>query len=71
VGHVLSTLRANIGNNYFAAVLPDPEVRTNERVRSTILTSQLPVTSSHEQIGDATVADGILTGFLSGSARSR
>lgn len=30
------------------------------QARSTILTSQVPVTSWHEQIGDATVADGIL-----------
>ncbi len=30
------------------------------QTRSTILTSQLPVTQWHEQIGDATIADGIL-----------
>ena len=30
------------------------------QVRSLILTSQLPVTRWHEQIGDPTVADGIL-----------
>lgn len=30
------------------------------QVRSTILTSQVPVANWHEQIGDATVADGIL-----------
>jgi len=30
------------------------------QARSTILTSQVPVASWHEQIGDATVADGIL-----------
>jgi DNA replication protein DnaC len=30
------------------------------QARSTILTSQVPVTNWHEQIGDATVADGIL-----------
>lgn len=30
------------------------------QTRSTILTSQLPVARWHEQIGDATVADGIL-----------
>jgi DNA replication protein DnaC len=29
-------------------------------VRSTILTSQLPVSKWHEQIGDPTLADGIL-----------
>src|SRR5438045_2285417 len=30
------------------------------QVRSTILTSQLPVSKWHEQIGDPTLADGIL-----------
>jgi len=30
------------------------------RVRSTILTSQLPVSRWHEQLGDPTLADGIL-----------
>jgi hypothetical protein len=30
------------------------------QTRSTILTSQVPVASWHEQTGDATVADGIL-----------
>jgi DNA replication protein DnaC len=30
------------------------------QMRSTILTSQLPVARWHEQIGDATIADGIL-----------
>jgi len=30
------------------------------QVRSTILTSQLPVARWHEQIGDPTLADGIL-----------
>jgi len=30
------------------------------QVRSTILTSQLPVSRWHEQIGEATLADGIL-----------
>jgi DNA replication protein DnaC len=30
------------------------------QMRSTILTSQIPVSNWHEQIGDATVADGIL-----------
>jgi len=29
-------------------------------VRSTVLTSQLPVSRWHEQIGDPTIADGIL-----------
>ena len=30
------------------------------QVRSTILTSQLPVSRWHEQVGDPTLADGIL-----------
>jgi DNA replication protein DnaC len=30
------------------------------KVRSTILTSQLPVSRGHEQMGDPTLADGIL-----------
>jgi DNA replication protein DnaC len=30
------------------------------QTRSTILTSQVPVLQRHEQIGDATIADGIL-----------
>src|SRR5262249_54445989 len=36
--------------------------RTEDRyqVRSTILTSQLPVSRWHEQLGDPTLADGIL-----------
>lgn len=33
------------------------------QTRSTILTSQLPVARWHEQIGDATAADGILDGW--------
>jgi hypothetical protein len=30
------------------------------QTRSTILTSQLPISRSHEQIGDPTIADGTL-----------
>ena len=30
------------------------------QTRSTILTSQIPIANWHEQIGDTTVADGIL-----------
>jgi hypothetical protein len=33
------------------------------QVRSTILTSQLPVSRWHEQVGDPTLADDILVGF--------
>jgi hypothetical protein len=48
------------------APLPEPERRVCEicedryQVRSTALTSQLPVSEWHEQIGDPTLADGIL-----------
>jgi DNA replication protein DnaC len=35
-------------------------LRNRYQVRSLILTSQLPVARWHEQIGDPTVADGIL-----------
>jgi DNA replication protein DnaC len=31
-----------------------------DQTRSTILTSQVPVAQWHEQIGDVTIADGIL-----------
>jgi DNA replication protein DnaC len=39
------------------------------QVRSLILTSQLPVTRCHEQIGDPTVADGILDRLLHNAPR--
>ena len=49
------------------APLTDPERRDfleicedRYQLRSTILTSQLPVAQWHEQIGDPTVADSIL-----------
>ena len=41
------------------------------QVRSLILTSQLPVTRWHEQIGDPTVADGILDGLYTTHTASR
>jgi DNA replication protein DnaC len=54
-------------NNFRLAPLSEPERRDfweicedRYRARSPILTSQLPVTRWHEQIGDPTVADGIL-----------
>jgi len=50
-----------------ASVICEPERRDfweicgdRYQVRSLILTSQLPVTRWHEQIGDPTLADGIL-----------
>jgi DNA replication protein DnaC len=47
------------------ASLSEPERRDfweicEDQVHSTILTSQLPVSRWHEQIGDPTLADGIL-----------
>ncbi len=39
------------------------------QTRSTILTSQLPVTRWHEQIGDPTAADGILDRLVPASPR--
>jgi len=38
-------------------------------VRSTILTSQLPVSRWHEQIGDPTLADGILDRLVHNARR--
>jgi len=39
------------------------------QTRSTILTSQLPVSRWHEQIGDPTIADGILDRFVHNAHR--
>ena len=54
-------------DDWAMAPLSEPERRDfweicedRYQVRSLILTSQLPVTRWHEQIGDPTVADGIL-----------
>ncbi len=54
-------------DDWAMATLSEPERRDvweicedRYQVRSLILTSQLPVTRCHEQIGDPTVADGIL-----------
>ena len=41
------------------------------QVRSTILTSQLPVTRWHEQIGDPTAADGILDRLVHNAIASK
>jgi DNA replication protein DnaC len=40
------------------------------QTRSTILTSQVPVDQWHEQIGDATIADGILDRLVRNSTAS-
>ena len=54
-------------DDWVMAPLSEPERRDfgeicedRYQVRSTILTSQLPVSKWHEQIGDPTLADGIL-----------
>jgi DNA replication protein DnaC len=53
--------------DWVMAPLSEPERRDfwgicedRYQVRSTILTSQLPVSRWHEQVGDPTLADGIL-----------
>ena len=54
-------------DDWLRAPLSEPERRDfreicedRYQVRSTILTSQLPVSRWHEQVGDPTLADGIL-----------
>lgn len=63
----LSRIDVLVINDWAMAPLSEPERRDfweicedRYQVRSPILTSQLPVTRWHEQIGDPTVADGIL-----------
>ena len=63
----LSRIQVLIIDDWAMAPLSEPERREfweicedRYQVRSMILTSQLPVARWHEQIGDPTVADGIL-----------
>ena len=63
----LSRIDVLVIDDWAMAPLLEPERRDfreicedRYQVRSLILTSQLPVTRRHEQIGDPTVADGIL-----------
>jgi DNA replication protein DnaC len=63
----LSTSWVLVIDDWAMAPLSEPERRDfgeicedRYQVRSLILTSQLPVPRWHEQIGDPTVADGIL-----------
>ena len=63
----LSRIDVLVIDDWAMAPLSEPERRDfweicedRYQVRSTILTSQLPVSRWHEQIGDPTVADGIL-----------
>src|SRR5438067_293537 len=63
----LSRIDVLVIDDWAMAPLSEPERRDfweicedRYQVRSTILTSQLPVSRWHEQIGDPTLADGIL-----------
>lgn len=63
----LSRIDVLVIDDWAMAPLTEPERRDfweicedRYQVRSVILTSQLPVARWHEQIGDATIADGIL-----------
>ena len=63
----LSRIDVLVIDDWAMAPLSEPERRdfweiceARYQVRSTILTSQLPVGRWHEQIGDPTLADGIL-----------
>jgi DNA replication protein DnaC len=52
-------------DDWAMAPLSEPERRDfweicEDRYRSTVLTSQLPISRWHEQTGDPTLADGIL-----------
>jgi DNA replication protein DnaC len=60
----LSRIDVLVIDDWAMAPLSEPGCRDfwedRYQVRSTILTSQLPVSRWHEQIGDPTLADGIL-----------
>jgi DNA replication protein DnaC len=63
----LSRIDVLVIDDWAMAPLGEPERRDfweicedRYQIRSTLLTSQLPVSKWHEQIGDPTVADGIL-----------
>ena len=63
----LSRIDVLVTDDWAMAPLSEPERRDfweicedRYQMRSTILTSQLPVSRWHEQIGDPTLADGIL-----------
>src|ERR1700738_167553 len=63
----LSRIDVLVIDDWAMATLSEPERRDfweicedRYQVRSTILTSQLPVSRWHEQVGDPTLADGIL-----------
>ena len=57
----LVTILSGCEINNFAGQSAKSEICEDRyQTRSTILTSQLPVSRWHEQIGDPTIADGIL-----------
>jgi DNA replication protein DnaC len=63
----LSRIDVLVIDDWVMAPLSEPERRDfweicedRYQMRSTILTSQLPVSRWHEQVGDPTLADGIL-----------
>ena len=65
-------------DDWVMAPLSEPERRDfweicedRYQVRSTILTSQLPVSRWHEQVGDPTLAEGILDRLVHNAAPHR
>ncbi|HYM00408.1 MAG TPA: ATP-binding protein, partial [Blastocatellia bacterium] len=74
----LARIEVLVIDDWAMAPLLEPERRDfweicedRYQVRSTILTSQLPVSRWHEQIGDPTLADGILDRWSTVSVRHR
>jgi len=74
----LSRIDVLVIDDWVMAPLAEPERRDfweicedRYQVRSTMLTSQLPVSRWHEQIGDPTLADGILDRLVHNAHRMR
>jgi DNA replication protein DnaC len=72
----ISRIDVLVIDDWATARLSEPERRDfweisedHYQVRSTILTSQLPVSPWQEQIGDPTLADGILDGLVHNAHR--
>src|SRR5260221_7604899 len=72
----LSRIDVLVIDDWAMAPLSEPERRDfweicedRYQVRSTILTSQLPISRWHEQIGEPTLADGILDRFVHNAHR--
>jgi transposase len=55
---------AEWGEHYHLAVIPARPYKARAGLRSTIVTSQLPVEHWHEALGDATIADAVLDRLL-------